>query len=77
MTLDDPFAPPLPSLLDRAAVADADALIASFGDDAGFEAAARADRSRGLGNVFDFARWRQIERLIILLSGEDVIGTVH
>jgi hypothetical protein len=63
--------------VDRAAVAEANALIARFGDDAGFEAAARADASRERGNVSLFCRWRQIERLIIWLATPDIHGTLH
>lgn len=67
----------LPYLADRGQVADATALIAMFGEDAGLEAAARADESRDIGNYLHFCRWRQIERLILLLSAETAIGTVH
>ena len=77
MLIDDTLASPLPYLSDARAVADASALIAAFGDDAGFEASARADRSRDLGNVINFAHWRQIERLIVLLASDEVVGTVH
>jgi hypothetical protein len=52
-------------------------LIERFGDDAGFEAAARAERSRNDGNVMRFCHWRQIERVIATLSSEDVVGTIH
>ena len=69
--------PTLPYLADRAHVFDAADLIAVYGDDAGFEAAARADKSRDLGNHVHFCRWRQIERLIVLLSVERAFGTVH
>jgi hypothetical protein len=55
-------------LPDRAAAADAAELIARFGIHAASEAAARADRSRELGNVIHFCRWRQIERMIQLLG---------
>ena len=58
-------------------VNDAAELIAVFGDDAGFEAAARADKSRDVGNYINFCRWRQIERLIILLSVGRAVGTIH
>ena len=68
---------PLPYLADRAQFHDAAELIARFGDDAGYEAAARADRSRDLGNHIHFCRWRQIERLIVLLAGDRAVGTVH
>lgn len=68
---------PAPYLADRAHVSDAADLIARFGEDAGFEAAARADRYRDLGNHVNFCRWRQIERLIVLMSVPRAVGTVH
>lgn len=61
----------------RSALSEASDLIERFGDDAGFEAAARAERSRDLGNVVRFCHWRQIERVIATLSDEEVRGTVH
>ena len=61
----------------RVALADASELIERFGDDAGFEAAARAERSRDDGNVVRFCHWRQIERVIATLSDQEVRGTVH
>jgi hypothetical protein len=61
----------------RSAVVDAHELIERFGDDAGFEAALRAERSRGADNVLGFCHWRQIERLIVSLIDTDVHGTVH
>ena len=65
-------------LPDAAAAADAAELIERFGDYAAGEAAARANRSRGLGNVIHFCRWRQIERMIGLLSSTDRGGaTIH
>jgi hypothetical protein len=67
----------MPYLADRSTVADANDLINRFGDDAGFEAAARADASRDLGNAIHFCRWRQIERLIVLLSISEPFSTVH
>ncbi|MEZ0242785.1 MAG: hypothetical protein ACAH11_05380 [Sphingomonas sp.] len=67
----------MPYLRDRAEVMDAAELILMFGDDAGFQAAARADKSRELGNHVHFCRWRQIERLIVLMSVERAVGTVH
>lgn len=68
---------PVPYLADRTHVLDAAELIARFGDDAGFEAAARADRYRDLGNHINFCRWRQIERLVVLMSVNRAVGTVH
>jgi len=67
----------LPYLADPREVADAAELIRSFGEGAGSEAAARADRSRDLGNHIHFCRWRQIERLVLLLSIPRAVGTVH
>lgn len=67
----------LPYVADRGEAIDAADLITMFGAQAGMEAAARADRSRDLGNYLHFCRWRQIERLIVLLSAERAVGTVH
>lgn len=67
----------LPFLSSRKSYEDAAELIAMFGDDAGYEAAARADRSRDIGNHIHFCHWRQIERLIVLLSIDEALGTVH
>lgn len=66
-----------PYVADRAECIDATDLITMFGDEAGLEAAARADRCRDLGNYLHFCRWRQIERLIVLLSADRAVGTVH
>ncbi|MGE4323826.1 MAG: hypothetical protein AB7E60_12470 [Sphingobium sp.] len=67
----------IPYLSNRRSVDDASALIALFGDDAGYEAAARADRSLDLGNHIHFCHWRQIERLIVYLSSQGPIGTIQ
>lgn len=68
---------PIPYVADRAMLADATDLIAHFGGDAAVEAAARADRSRDMGNVVHFCRWRQIQRLVMMLTAEEIVGTVH
>lgn len=52
-------------------------LIDRFGQFAEAEAAMRADRSRSLGNVVHFCRWRQIERAIAMLSLDAATGTIH
>jgi hypothetical protein len=67
----------LPFISGRPALADAAELIDRFGDDAGLEAALRAERSRDAGNVIRFCHWRQIERVIVTLSSEEVRGSVH
>ena len=64
-------------LPDPSAAADAAELITRFGDFAASEAALRADRSRELGNLVDFCRWRQIERLIQLLAAGRALHTIH
>jgi hypothetical protein len=66
-----------PFIAGRSALAEASELMYRFGDDAGLEAAARAERSRDSGNVIRFCHWRQIERVIATLSDEEVRGTVH
>ena len=66
-----------PFIHGRLALADASDLIERYGDDAGFEAAARAELSRDAGNVARFCHWRQIERVIAALNSEDVRGTIH
>ena len=66
-----------PFISGRPALNDAAELIDRFGDDAALEAAVRADRSRDTGNVVRFCHWRQIERVIVTLSSEEVRGSVH
>ena len=66
-----------PFIHGRLALADASDLIERYGDDAAFEAAARADRSRDDGNIARFCHWRQIERVIATLSNEELRGTIH
>lgn len=66
-----------PFISGRLALDEASDLIDRFGDDAGLEAAARAEASRDDGNVLRFCHWRQIERVIATLSSDEVRGTVH
>ncbi len=66
-----------PFIAGRDALSEASELMDRFGDDAGLEAATRAERSRDDGNVLRFCHWRQIERVIATLSDEEVRGTVH
>ena len=66
-----------PFIHGRLALADAAELIERYGDDAGYEAAARAERSRDDGNVARFCHWRHIERVIATLSSDEVRGSIH
>ena len=66
-----------PYISGRAALADASDLLERFGDNAGLEAATRAEGSRDAGNVLRFCHWRQIERVIASLSEAEARGTVH
>ena len=66
-----------PYINDRGSLADAALLLETYGDDAGFEAAARAEASREKGNVLRFCHWRQIERMIEALNCEEIRGRVH
>jgi hypothetical protein len=67
----------LPLYVEQRDVVEAEALITNFGKAAGIEAAERAEASRNIGNHLQFCRWRQIERLVIMLSVETTLGTVH
>jgi hypothetical protein len=66
-----------PFITGRAARNDAASQIDTLGDDAGVEAASRAEHSRDAGNVIRFCHWRQIERVIATLSSDEVRGTIH
>jgi hypothetical protein len=66
-----------PYIAGRTTLTDAQELMASYGDDAGYAAAIRAEKSRDAGNVLRFCHWRQIERVIASLASDEVIGTVH
>ena len=61
----------------RGAYAEAEELIDRFGAFAGSEAKLRASRSRELGNVVHFCRWREVERMIGTLAADAVAGLVH
>lgn len=63
--------------VDRAGIEEATELLARFGEHAPIEAAARASRSREVGNVIHFCRWRQIERAIEMLSSGERTGLVQ
>ncbi len=67
----------LPLYVNACDANEAQALMADFGKHAGLEAAERAEASRNVGNHLHYCRWRQIERLVILLSLKTTLGTVH
>jgi hypothetical protein len=67
----------MPYVADRNMVDVATDLIADLGKAAAPAAAARADQSRVVGNVTQFCRWRQVERLIVVLSSTKAVATVH
>ena len=67
----------LPLYVEPRDVVEAETLIDRFGQAAGLEAADRAKASRNIGNHLHYCRWRQIERLIIMLSVETTLGTLH
>lgn len=70
-TMDAPF------INGRRALDDASDLIERFGNLAILEASARAELSRNDGNVARFCHWRQIERVIVALTSDEVVGTLH
>jgi hypothetical protein len=67
----------LPLYVEPRDVSDAQMLMDKYGHLAGIEAAERANKSRNVGNHLHYCRWRQIERLIIVLSADTTLGTVH
>ena len=67
----------LPVFIDSTHYNDAELLISNYGEEAGLEAANRADKSRSLGNHLHYCKWRQVERLCIILSIDQSIGTIH
>jgi hypothetical protein len=64
-------------LFEAAQVDDATKMIAAFGEAAAFEAGILAGRGAIIGNHLTYCRWRQIERLIILLMHDAPSGTIH
>lgn len=67
----------LPVFIDSTHYNDAELLISNYGEEAGLEAANRADKSRSVGNHLHYCKWRQVERLCVLLSIDQSIGTIH
>lgn len=67
----------LPVFIDSNAFTDAQLLMTNYGEEAGLEAANRADKSRAIGNHIHYCKWRQVERLCVLLSIDHSLGTIH
>lgn len=67
----------LPVFIDSTNFSDAEQLMTNYGEEAGLEAANRADKSRALGNHIHYCKWRQVERLCVLLAIDQTLGTVH
>ncbi len=66
-----------PYVTDRKGALDAARLIDDYGSAARARAGALASISRNRGNVIHFCRWRQIERLIGLMTDVDAEQTHH
>lgn len=64
-------------LSEGAAFSQASELLDRYGELAAAEAAQRASRSRDLGNVIHFCRWREVIRMIDMLSDDQVDGAIH
>ncbi|MHB9878594.1 hypothetical protein ACSMXM_02865 [Pacificimonas sp. ICDLI1SI03] len=67
----------LQAVNDRHSFDEAALLVERFGDDAVLEAASIADRHLNAGDSSSFARWRQVERAVLMLQLVDVVGEVH
>ncbi|MGB3722812.1 MAG: hypothetical protein WA979_08345 [Pacificimonas sp.] len=65
------------SVNDRFSFDEAALLVDRFGDEAVVEAATIADAHRNAGDNHSFARWRQVERAVLMLQLVDVVGEVH
>jgi len=65
-----------PYLSDAVSVTEALSLIEQLGEFASSEAIARADKSRDVGNLSLYCRWRQIAMMIELLDAGPG-GTLH
>ncbi len=61
----------------RNSVDDAQELMREFGEEAGLQAAVRAEKSREAENIIKFCHWRQVERLIDALAADEPPGTIH
>ena len=64
-------------IADRASLEAASSLLTDHGAAAPLKAAARAEASRRRDNVREYARWRQIERVVEMLSDDGGGATRH
>ncbi len=62
---------------DRRTLDQAGELLSAHGNEAQNAARMRANESRDRGNIINFCRWRQIERLIASLEGSNEAETRH
>ena len=67
----------MPYVRNRACAETATQLMSNYGDMASKEAGMRADQSRNAGNIVQFCRWRQIERLISMMDSGLAQATIH
>lgn len=67
----------MPFIRCRKSLDDASSLINSFGKQAEWEAASRAEASRAAMNVSRYCHWRQVERLVATLNDQRVVGSIH
>ena len=67
----------LPIFVDSNEFEEARTLISHFGPEAGIEAANRAENSQAEGNRLHYCKWRQVERMCVLLSIDVALGTIH
>ncbi len=68
---------PMPVFTDRMAYDEADNMLTILGQSAALHAADNADDARERGNHIRFCHWRQVERLIVMLSVQKSFGTIH
>lgn len=66
-----------PVIADRDSFEAAAELLAAHSGGALAEARRLAERSRDVGNVLRFCRWRQAGRLIEVLASGEVSGPLH
>lgn len=67
----------MPYISGRNTYDEACLLMAKYGQEAGLEASERAELARAQGNHINFCRYRQIERLLVILNLDIAIGTIH